>query len=151
MGFSVSGATVILFLGIFISFGMAYTAASNGAELVGDSYEDKTDDALTRQNTAIDIADANVTNTDSLYLNMTVKNTGSTTLSVNDTDILIDGAYTAHDDPSMEALDVDGNTETDLWLPGETLHFNVSVASEPVRAKVVTGPGVSVTTIAEVN
>ena len=150
MGFSVSGATVILFLGIFISFGMAYTAASNGAELVGDSYDQKTDDALTRQNTAISIANANVANTGSgLYLNVTVNNTGSTTLSVNDTDILIDGAYTAHDD--MEALDVDGNAETDLWLPGETLHFNVSVASEPVRAKVVTGPGVSVTTTAGVN
>lgn len=144
MGFSVSGATVILFLGIVISFGMAYTAANNGVELINDAYEDSTDDELTRQNTDVRITSANAANQDGqLYLNVTADNTGSTTLSVNDTDILIDGNYTPHTNDKMVILEVEDDGETDLWLPGETLTFNVSVASEPSRVKIVTGPGVS--------
>jgi flagellar protein FlaF len=146
MGFSVSGATVILFLGIFISFGVVYTAANNGFEQVNDAYEDTSDDELTRQNTAIDVADASVANEDGqLYLNVSVNNSGSTALSVNDTDILIDGIYTGHTE--MATLEVDGDGGTDLWLPGETLQANVSVESRPTRVKVVTGPGVAATEV----
>jgi len=148
MGFSVSGATVILFLGIVISFGMAYTAASNGLELVDDAYEDNTDDELARENTGVSVASA-AANTGSTTLNVTVDNTGSTTLSVSDTDLLIDGNYTTLTDENMTTLDVDGNSDTDLWLPGETLHIEYDYDSDyqdgshPDRVKVVTEPGVS--------
>ena len=144
MGFSVSGATVILFLGIFISFGIAYTAANDGFERVEDAYTDSTDDELTRKNTEIAIGDASVANEGGqLYLNVTVNNTGSTVLSVNDTDILIDGNYIPHTSEKMVTLEVEGNDATDVWLPGESLQFNVSVESEPARVKVVSGPGVA--------
>jgi flagellar protein FlaF len=146
MGFSVSGATVILFLGIFISFGVAYTAANDGFERVSDAYTDSTDDELTRKNTAISVADASVANEGGqLYLNVSVNNTGSTALSVNDTDILIDGIYTEHTE--MVTLEVDDDDATDLWLPGETLQANVSVESRPARVKIVTGPGVAATEV----
>ncbi|WP_134671939.1 fla cluster protein FlaF [Halorussus marinus] len=143
MGFSVSGGTVVLFLGIVISFGMAYTAASNGLELVNDAYEDSTDDELVRENTDVSIGQAS--NTGSTTLNVTVENTGSTTLSVNDTDLLIDGNYTSLTDENMITLDVDGNSETDLWVPGETLHIEYDYGSDPApsRVKIVTEPGVS--------
>ncbi|PSP54583.1 fla cluster protein FlaF [Halobacteriales archaeon QS_1_67_19] len=142
MGFSVSGATVILFLGLFISFGIAYSAASDGFEQVHDAYQDSTDDDLVRTNTGIEIAEASVANQDGqLYLNVTVNNTGTTTLSVDDTDILIDGTYRAHTE--IDVLEVEGNSETDLWLPGEQLQVNASVASEPSRVKVVSEPGVA--------
>ena len=144
MGFSVSGATVILFLGIFISFGIAYTAANDGFEQVNDAYADSTDDELTRKNTDIAVADASVANEGGqLYLNVTVNNTGSTVLSVNDTDILIDGNYITHTSEKMVTLEVEGNGATDVWLPGESLQFNVSVGNEPTRVKVVSGPGVA--------
>jgi len=144
MGFSVSGATVILFLGIVISFGMAYTAASNGLELVNDAYEDSTDDELVRENTGVSVANA-AANTQSTTLNVTVNNTGSTTLSVNDTDLLIDGNYTNLTDENTAVLDVDGNSDTDLWLPGETLHIEYGYGSDPApnRVKIVTESGVS--------
>ncbi|NEU56479.1 fla cluster protein FlaF [Halorussus sp. MSC15.2] len=143
MGFSVSGATVILFLGIFISFGVAYSAANDGFERVNGAFEDNSEDELTRQNTAIAIGNASVANEGGQsYLNLTVNNTGSSTLSVNDTDILIDGTYTNHTSDNMVRLEVGDDNETDLWLPGETLHANVSV-NNPDRVKVVTGPGVS--------
>jgi flagellar protein FlaF len=144
MGFSVSGGTVVLFLGIFISFGIAYSAGSNGLERVNEAYEANADDELTRQNTAIDVGNAAVANEGGqLYLNVTANNTGSTTLSVNDTDLLIDGRFTNYTSSNMETLEVDGNGGTDLWLPGETLQFNVSVETEPDRVKVVVGPGIA--------
>ncbi|WP_115863777.1 fla cluster protein FlaF [Halorussus litoreus] len=148
MGFSVSGATVVLFLGMFISFGVAYTAANNGYEQVHGAFEDDASSELTRQNTDLAVADAAVANEgDGLYLNLSVTNTGSTSLSVNDTDILIDGTYTNFTGERMTALAVDGNENTDLWLPGETLHVNVSVSAEPSQVKVVTGPGVAVSEV----
>jgi flagellar protein FlaF len=66
-------------------------------------------------------------------------------LSVNDTDILIDGIYTEHTE--MVTLEVDDDDATDLWLPGETLQANVSVESRPARVKIVTGPGVAATEV----
>lgn len=151
MGFSVSGAAVIVFLGIFIGFGMAYTAANNGVELINDAYEDSADDELTRQNTAITITDA-VANDAETTLSVTIDNIGSATLSVHDTDILIDGKYTPHTKDSMDVLKVDGNGDTDLWLPGETLHFEYDYSSEPTpaRVKVVTESGVSASANVEV-
>lgn len=145
MGFSVSGATVVLFLGMFISFGMVFTAANNGFERVNDAYNAETDSELVRQNTDIDVADASVANEgDGLTLTVTANNTGTTSLSVNDTDILIDGEYTNFTgDNVTAAAAVDGNERTDLWLPGETLRVEVPVASAPSQVKVVTESGVA--------
>ena len=146
MGFSVSGATVVLFLGLFISFGIAYSTANNGFERVHEAYEDNAAEKLARQNTAVDFNHTAVVNEGGqLYVNVTVNNTGTNSLSVNDTDILIDGIYTEH--TKMVTLEVDGDDATDLWLPGETLQANVSVESRPTRVKVVTGPGVAATEV----
>ncbi|WP_158056505.1 fla cluster protein FlaF [Halorussus halophilus] len=142
MGFSVSGATVVIFLGIFISFGMAYTAANNGMERVNDAYEGSQGDALEQQNTALSIVSTSVGNAGGeTYLTVEVNNTGSTTLSVDDTDILIEGVYRPHTE--METLNVSGNKDTNLWLPGETLQFNTSVSTTTPRVKVVTESGVA--------
>ncbi|WP_135825935.1 fla cluster protein FlaF [Halorussus ruber] len=148
MGFSVSGATAILFLGMFISFGVAYTAASNGFEQVHGAYEQNVDEELTRQNTAISFNHTKVANEgNQLYLNLTVNNTGSEPLSVDDTDILIDGNYISPTSSKMVTSEVDGNSTTNLWLPGETFRVEVEVETEPGRVKVVTGPGVSATEV----
>jgi len=144
MGFSVSGATVVLFLGLFISFGIAYSTANNGFERVHEAYEDNAAEKLARQNTAVSFNHTAVANEGGqLYLNVTINNTGTNSLSVNDTDILIDGNYTKLTDEKMVTLEVDGNGETDLWLPGETLRFEVEVAAEPSLVKVVTETGVA--------
>jgi len=148
MGFSVSGATVVLFLGAFISFGIVYTAANDGFEQVHGALEDEADDELTRQNTEIAFADAAVANAGGdLYLNVTENNTGATALSVDDTDILVDGSYTNLTSDRTVTVEVEDDTETDLWLPGETLHVNVSVAAQPTQVKVVSGPGVADTEV----
>lgn len=146
MGFSVSGATVILFIGAFISFSIAYGAVNNGVERVSDAYQEDTDRVLEQKNTALNITDTTVANTGTgLYLNLTVNNTGATSLDVEDTDVLVDGSFVTGAD--VETEEIDGDGDTDLWLPGESLFVNVSVATEPERVKVVTGPGVAETEV----
>ncbi len=118
MGFSVSGATVIIFLAMFISFGMFYSSAYNGFERVNDARTAQSEHVLSQENTALNITTVNYSDG---YLNVTVNNTGSTTLDVTDTDVLVDGVYPSK--KSITARDVDGVNDTELWLPGESLHY----------------------------
>lgn len=138
MGFSVSGSTAIIFLAMFISFGMIYSAAYNGFERINDARTDHSENVLDQQNTALNITTVNYS---AGYLNITVNNTGSTTLDVNDTDVLVDGVYPSSG--AIVARDVNGVSDTELWLPGETLHYRINVSTGPTRVKVVTGPGLA--------
>lgn len=140
VGFSVSGATAIIFVGAFISVGMAYSAASNGHEVVSDAQSSVHEDALARQNTALNVTNASYT---SGSLTVKVENAGSTALSVNDTDVVVDNQYVA----SFGSRTVDGDAQTDLWLPGETLTVTKSLAQRPSHVKVVTEHGVSETVV----
>lgn len=139
MGFSVSGATVVLFLGMVVSLGIAYSGAFNAFEQVDDAYHDDADRLLEQKNTAIEVANVSWNGTDRLTVE--VENTGSTSLSVNDTDLLVDNVY----QETVENRTVDGDAGTDLWLPGETLTFTVAADGQPGRVKVVTETGVSAT------
>ncbi len=138
MGFSVSGSTAIIFLAMFISFGIVYSAAYNGFERVSDARSDHADIVLNQQNTALNITTVNYSGG---KLNVTVSNTGSTSLDVNDTDVLVDGSYVTAAD--VASRNVNGDATTELWLPGETLRFQINVSSSPTRVKVVSGPGLA--------
>ena len=141
MGFSVSGATAIVFLGMIVSFGIAYAGAFNAFERIDDAYQDDADRALEQKNTAVTLTNVSWDQTGTNYLTVEVENTGSTSLSVEDTDLLVDNEYQT----SFETRAVDGNAATDLWLPGETLNFTVMNETRPGRVKVVTEMGVSAT------
>lgn len=143
MGFSVSGATAILFLGMIVSVGIAYSGAFNALERVDDAYQEDTDRVLDQKNTAIDLTNVTYGQTGANYLTVEVENTGSTSLSVNDTDLLVDNIYQS----SFVTRSVDGDATTDLWLPGETLTLTVTADSRPDRVKVVTEMGVSATEV----
>jgi flagellar protein FlaF len=68
-----------------------------------------------------------------------VNNTGSTTLSVDRTDLLVDGRYQVPD-----TFAVAGTENRTVWTPGSQLELTVTgVTSEPSRVKVVSGPGVA--------
>ena len=145
MGFSVSGSAAILFIAAFVSVGILYSAAFNGFEQVQDAERASDDRVLEAKNTAIEVA--NVTHNDSGTgkLTVNVTNNGSTTLSVSETDLLTNGTYVADD--AYLGRSVDGNNQTDLWMPGETYSMTVSQSTEPDRIKVVTSNGVSATEV----
>lgn len=141
MGFSVSGAFAVLVFASFIAFGMLHSAGANSFERVTDATHDAYEDDLDRQNTAIEIV--NVTfQDDQLVVNVT--NNGTTALSVNDTDLLVDNAFQRSDSSDVE-IQVVGNPDSDLWMPGQTLRYVIQFGGSetPERVKVVTEYGVA--------
>ena len=141
MGFSVSGSAAIIFLGFLAAFGMVYTAASNGYEQVTDANQRSQEALLDQQNTDIEITNLTFVNDDTLHIH--VNNTGSTSLVVNDTDILVDNEYLTEFDYKR----VDGDPGRDLWLPGEELHlkytYPTNQSNPPEHVRIVSGPGVA--------
>lgn len=149
MGFSVSGATALILFGMFIAFGVAFTAAANGFELVTEAQDDRDDRALALQNTDIEIDKLEEDNGD--LAEVVVNNTGSTALSINESALLTNGTVVER---GAYDTSIDGNVEeTDLWLPGEQLVIdnfdNEVTTSTPIRVKYVTEYGVADTEVLE--
>jgi flagellar protein FlaF len=136
MGFGVSGATAIIFLGLFIAAGTVLTTTSATVERIDEAQDERQERLLDRRNTEITVTNAVYNNTTGT-LNLSVANRGSTTLSVNGTTVLVDNAYN-----STATATVEGNADTDLWEPGETMRLNASMA-EPTRVKVISEFGVA--------
>ena len=139
MGFSVSGSAAIIFVAAFIGFGMFYTASANSIEQINDARADQADRTLDQQNTDIEIVTAVWNSSGNDDLDIEVENTGATELSVEDTDLLVDGVYQTGYDTSVE-----GDSGTDVWAPQQTLTITVTtLSSQPNDVKVVTENGVA--------
>ena len=141
MGFSVSGSAAVIFVAAFIGFGMFHSATANGFERVNDAREDQRDRLLDQQNTDISLVSATWNSSGNDNLVVTVDNTGSETLSVDATDLLIDNDYR-----TGYATTVDGDGSTDIWASQEQLEITVtSLSSQPGRVKVVAENGIAET------
>ncbi|SHH10367.1 hypothetical protein [Halobaculum gomorrense] len=135
MGFSVSASAGVVFLGVFLAIGIVYPAAANGFERVSDARHDAADRALAQANTGVTVTNATYNDsTDTLIVNAT--NDGTTAVDVSDAGLFADNNLTA---PSVT---VAGDGGTDVWLPGETAHFEVSLSTAPDRVQVVVDHGV---------
>jgi flagellar protein FlaF len=147
MGFSVSGATAIVFIGLLISAAALYPAVDSYTERRADALDDREERALAQQNTDIRIVNASYDQGTGV-LTLEVENTGASTLTVAELDVLVDGSYAA-----LEPDDtvVASSAATEFWAPGErlTVTFEPSTAP-PDRVKLVTGPAVAVTAQVEV-
>ncbi|MFC7058097.1 hypothetical protein [Halovenus salina] len=140
MGFSVSGAAALIFLSLFVAFGALYTATDNSFQQVADAQDDQTDRALETKNSGIELVSA-VYDSGTNELTVTANNTGSTTLSLDGTSLLVDNEY----ETGWEAnASVDGNNNTDLWQPGETVTITVNATSQPDSVSLTTPSGISV-------
>jgi flagellar protein FlaF len=136
MGFSVSGATVVVLIGVLVCAATVYPVLDRTAERRTEAVDAARERALDRQNTAI----GGLTTTyDAVNdtLTIVVENRGAYTLAVSAISLLVDGRYVEFD------ASVAGDRSTNLWLPGESLTLTVSRTSAPTRVKVVTGPGVA--------
>ncbi|GAB3023174.1 archaellum stator protein ArlF [Natronobiforma cellulositropha] len=141
MGFSTSGAAAILFIGLLLAVGIAYPTLEAAHDRRATAIDDRDQRALDVRNTAIAV-DAAVYDADAETLTLDVTNTGSTTLSVPETDLLIDGVYRTGYETA-----VSGDATRTLWQSGETLSMTVQLEpnADPERAKVVTQHGVAAT------
>lgn len=141
MGFSTSGATAIIVVGVLVAAGIAYPVFQTAHENRSAAIDDRDDRSLEMRNTAIEIDSQGYNQSGNEEFIMHVTNTGSTTLSVAETHLLIDGDY---QNRSTYETSVDG-VDRELWQPGETL--NVTVSTEPGRVKLVTEHGISETVV----
>jgi len=143
MGFSVSASTAVIFAGLFLALGIFYPAMANSYERVQAADADQADRALEQANTDIRLDDITVTGN---QLEVTLTNNGSTSLTVSDTDLLVNGTYIQRSELDTTVTDVDGNDDsaTDLWLPGETLAITYDTTETVDRVRIVTEHGVSV-------
>lgn len=142
MGFSVSGATAIILLGMLIAFGAAFSSVTNGFEQINVAQDDRSDRLVAQQNTNIEISSATYNESESQTLVVAVNNTGSQELSIDDTSLLVDGEFVPE---RNRTTTVNGNNDTALWAPGEQLVVNATIEEEPDRVKIATETGVAAT------
>jgi len=139
MGFSVSGSAAIIFAALFIAFGMWYTASANSFERVSDAEGDRTDAVRATGSSSVEITSATYNNSTN-NLSVSVENTGAVQLTLESTDVLVDGQY---QEGWQSNATVDGHADTRLWLGAEQLTVTLSAPSQPERVKVVAETGVS--------
>jgi len=150
MGFSVSGAAAIIFISIFLAFGVWFTAASNSFDMVTDAQDDRADRSLAAENAALGETEA-IYNSTTGMLTFNVTNTGTTTLSLSEMDLLVDGEYITdwQEDAVVAddaATDLWVSNETDLWLSNEQLSVTLERDEEPATVKLATVTGVNTQT-----
>ena len=138
MGFSVSGATAVIIVGALLAFGTVYPVLEDGYERVDDAASDRDDRALRQHNSAIEVGSVAYADP---TLTVAVNNTGSTTLTVDGTDVLVDGTYR-----TGYATSIEGDPGRNAWEPGEQLTIELSgFDAKPDRVKVVVDSGVAET------
>ena len=139
MGFSVSGSAAIIFVGLLVAAGIAIPPMIGSFGSLAGAQGEQVDRGVEALNTDFEITGAVYDDGDD-ELDLNVSNTGSTTLGVAETSLLIDGEIPNSGDVTTT---IDGD-ETELWLPGETLSITVNnVDPEPDRVKIVAENGIS--------
>ncbi|CCQ37340.1 fla cluster protein FlaF [Natronomonas moolapensis 8.8.11] len=141
MGFSVSGSAAIVFVGVMVAAGIAVPSLVGSMGALADSQGEQVDRGIDALNTEFEITSATY-DSNNTELTLELRNTGSTTLGVNETSVLVDG--TIQRDADIQSTDVDGDSTAALWLPGQTLTIEIDY-SGPNRVKVVAENGIAET------
>jgi len=148
MGFSTSAAVAVVSIGFLISVGLLYPAVEQSVQDVSDATDNREDRMIDTRNSDAALHEVTYNNTTDV-LNVTVNNTGTVTMDVAGTDLLVDGEIA-----TTRSTYVDGVADRELWVADEQLRIEArDVTTAPDRIVVVTGPGIerSTTEIAEVS
>jgi len=142
MSFSVSGSFAIVCMGLFIAVGGVYATSGNTLERVADARADQSDRFDAVHDTEIVITSVAFSGSDSnCDVTLTVNNTGSTTLALNDTSHMVDNRYQTG---WRDGATVGDDADTWLWAPGQQLE--ITTTGHPVSpdsVAVVTKTGVT--------
>ena len=146
MGFSASGAALVVFAALFVALGTMYTTTATSLGRLEEAEAAQVEHAVTIQDTQVEVTEA-TWDGGAGTLTVRVNNTGETTLSTEETSVLVDGQYLPLS--AFETVTVDGH-DSRRWGPGASLLLedtddSVGAVTDtpPVRVKVVTGPGVA--------
>ena len=134
MGFSLVGATAIIGVAVLISLELILGSAIPTITEIHESYDEMKDRSIKQVQTDINITDVDAVANDSNYdINITVENTGSITLDINNFNLLLDGTEYSFSCESTYLYPE--NTE---WLILENIELK-----RPPRLKVITNNGIS--------
>lgn len=138
MGFSVSGATVLLLLAFLVSGVTLATTLEDVSEARNAGVDAEEERLLDRLNTGIELTGA-VYNETTETLTVTGENSGSMSLNTGVTDLLVDGEFA-----EISAVTIGNVSNRTLWTPGTVARLTVdAVTTRPSRVKLVTNTGVT--------
>lgn len=142
MGFSVSGSLALVLLGSFIAVSAVVASSGNTMERLTDARGDQGSRFDAVHDTEIEIKSVTFSGTDTdCDVTVQVNNTGSSTLTLPETSLLIENRY---EEAWRDGATVNGDAGTDLWLPGEQLSVTRTGQPEPPDSvSVVTKTGVA--------
>jgi archaellum component FlaF (FlaF/FlaG flagellin family) len=130
MGFSVSGAVVVLMIGALIAFGGVYGAVSDSVDAINEANDDRVDRRLAEANVEVDLLCAYESGGGNTVVR--ASNNGTEPLSINRTDVLLDNEYVRDPGSSVrpkyrnrtlkgDYRDETVGADTTTWFPGEIL------------------------------
>lgn len=161
MGFSTSGAVIIILIGLLVAFSAIVPTVFDITDRTGDAFSAQNDQLRDQKNTAIAVvsfeptedADGNV-----IGGTVNVTNDGSRSLSVDRTDLVVNGAYYPTDASDTETTtiiaDNDERSSSDIWLPGthleieidnERLETEYEIGGDDDRVRIATDRGIAET------
>ncbi len=136
MGFSVSGSAAIIFIGLMVATGIAVPSLIGSFGSLANAQGGQIDRGVDAMNTEFEI-ETTTYDDETDELEITLKNTGSTTLFVERTSVLVNGE-----------LKPDAATGSErYWVPNETITITITVEedTESGQIKVVVENGIAQT------
>ncbi|AXR81187.1 flagellin [Natrarchaeobaculum sulfurireducens] len=130
MGFSTSGAVVVILIGFLIAMGAFVPALFDAGAATGEAFSSQQQSMQDQANTDINLEFTVTYNATSEEIVdspiATVSNDGTTTLDLERTDRLENGEYVTLDRTDDDVAIVEGDserTDSTLWSPGTVLEF----------------------------
>ncbi|MFP8954549.1 flagellin (plasmid) [Natrialbaceae archaeon A-arb3/5] len=156
MGFSTSGAVVIILIGFLVAVSVIVPTIFEVGATTGEAFGAQTDQLRDQQNTDITIESfKNETNEEedhTAVLNVT--NEGANSLSVAGTDLVVNGEYYpvngTDETTTIVAGPDDERSNSDIWSPGTHLEIEIDdtdleteITGEDDRVRITTERGIA--------
>lgn len=139
-GFSASGATVVLMVGLIVSLGVLLPVLGSGISETGDAFENQQARTLETENADFIIANYTYVNGTPNSLTLNITNTGTESLQIDEFDYQINGGYTV---PNSTYVNETPNVNRSIVAPGETLIAEFSLSYNVSRVHVTCQTGES--------
>lgn len=122
MGISVSAGTAVILVGVFLMLGVIVPGMLNAHDRVTTATDRMDERTLDQKQTSVQIERAEI---DNGTLEVEVENTGTTSLHLSKTSVLVNNEYVV---PTNSTITETNDNETDLWLPDETTVLEIDPA-----------------------
>ncbi|RKD95844.1 flagellin [Halopiger aswanensis] len=141
MGFSTSGAIIVILIGVLVAVSAIVPTVFNITGTTGDAFSAKNDQFREQTNTEIAIESFETGSTADAVVNVT--NDGARSLSVEQTDVVVNGEYYPTNASDTETTIVTNDStrpSSDVWLPRTVLQIELDNAKLESDSE-ITGDG----------